>query len=57
MNPKTKLRLRTLRQLVQLVCGSVIAALGYASFQVPYGIAAGGVSGLAIILAPHVPSP
>jgi uncharacterized membrane-anchored protein YitT (DUF2179 family) len=33
----------------------LIAAAGYAAFQVPHSIAAGGVTGLALILAPHLP--
>lgn len=44
-----------IRQILVLCAGSVLAALGYAAFQVPHGLAAGGVTGLAIILAPHFP--
>jgi uncharacterized membrane-anchored protein YitT (DUF2179 family) len=38
------------RRLFPMVVGVIIVALGYTLFQVPYGIAAGGVSGVAIIL-------
>jgi len=40
----------TLRRGVFVVIGAVIAALGYAVFQVPYNLAAGGVSGIGIII-------
>jgi uncharacterized membrane-anchored protein YitT (DUF2179 family) len=43
------------RQSLQVVAGSLLAALGYAAFQVPHGIAAGGVTGLAIILKGYLP--
>ena len=39
-----------LRRLVLLVIGTLIAALGFSIFQVPYNIAAGGVSGIGIIV-------
>ncbi len=38
------------RRFVLLVAGTLIAAAGYAIFQVPYDIAAGGVSGIGIIV-------
>jgi uncharacterized membrane-anchored protein YitT (DUF2179 family) len=41
---------RTLRLYFVITVGSIIAALGYALFQVPHGIAAGGVSGVAILI-------
>lgn len=33
---------RVLRQVLLLVVGTTISALGYSLFQVPYNIAAGG---------------
>jgi uncharacterized membrane-anchored protein YitT (DUF2179 family) len=41
---------RETQRLLLLVVGTVMAALGYALFQVPYDIAAGGVSGIGIII-------
>lgn len=38
------------RRLAVVSIGSVIAALGYSIFQVPFNIAAGGLSGIAIIV-------
>lgn len=38
------------RKLFTLVVGSVLSALGYALFLVPFNIAAGGVSGTSIII-------
>jgi len=38
------------RRLVLLVAGALIAAAGFSLFQVPYNIAAGGVSGIAILV-------
>ncbi len=38
------------RRLLLLTLGSLIAALGFSLFQVPYNIAAGGVSGIGIIV-------
>lgn len=38
------------RKLFTLVMGSVLSALGYALFLVPFNIAAGGVSGISIII-------
>lgn len=38
------------RRLVLLVAGAVISAAGFSLFQVPYNIAAGGVSGIAILI-------
>jgi uncharacterized membrane-anchored protein YitT (DUF2179 family) len=38
------------RTLILLVLGAVLSAVGYAVFQVPYNIAAGGVSGVAILV-------
>lgn len=46
---------RAIQQLLLVCLGSAIAALGYAAFQVPHSIAAGGVTGFAIILAPYLP--
>ena len=41
---------RELRRYLLLLIGTTIAAIGYAVFQVPYNIAAGGVSGIGIIV-------
>lgn len=41
---------RTFRLYLVITIGSIVAALGYALFQVPHGIAAGGVSGIAILI-------
>ena len=38
------------RRFLLLLIGTLIAAAGYAIFQVPYNIAAGGVSGIGIIV-------
>jgi uncharacterized membrane-anchored protein YitT (DUF2179 family) len=38
------------RRFLLLLIGTLIAAIGYAVFQVPYNIAAGGVSGIGIIV-------
>lgn len=38
------------RRFVLLIAGTLISAVGYAIFQVPYDIAAGGVSGIGIIV-------
>lgn len=38
------------RRMVLLIAGTLIAAAGYAVFQVPHNIAAGGVSGIGIIV-------
>lgn len=38
------------RRLVLALVGTLVTAIGYALFQVPHAIAAGGVTGLAIIL-------
>ncbi|MFZ5564271.1 MAG: YitT family protein [Thermodesulfobacteriota bacterium] len=42
--------LRVSIQQVMIVAGALLSALGYAVFQVPHNIAAGGVSGLGIIV-------
>src|SRR4051794_41030010 len=39
-----------LRRFLLLLLGTLIAAIGYTIFQVPYNIAAGGVSGIGIIV-------
>jgi uncharacterized membrane-anchored protein YitT (DUF2179 family) len=41
---------RTLWRQGRIVLGSLMAALGFSLFQVPFNLAAGGVSGLGIIL-------
>lgn len=47
--PRTRVR-RILVQQWLILIGSALAALGYSLFQVPFNLAAGGVSGLAIIV-------
>lgn len=42
--------LRELGRAVLLVLGATLSALGFSLFQVPYNIAAGGVSGIAILI-------
>jgi len=42
--------LHEVRQFVLLFVGIMVVALGYAIFQIPYHIAAGGLSGVGIIL-------
>ncbi len=39
-----------LRRLILLLLGAALSAVGYAVFQVPYNIAAGGVSGIGILV-------
>lgn len=42
--------LRVTTQQVMIITGAMLAAMGYVVFQLPYSIAAGGVSGLGIIV-------
>jgi len=56
-NPRTLKRIFTrfnikqgIKNLLFLTVGTIIAALSYALFQVPYNIAAGGISGVSIII-------
>jgi uncharacterized membrane-anchored protein YitT (DUF2179 family) len=48
--PKKYTIIRWLTQNFFIIIGSVISALGYVLFQIPFDLAAGGVTGLAIIL-------
>lgn len=48
---------RTAWQQVQIILGSLLAALGFCLFQVPYNLAAGGVTGIGIILNHLFPVP
>lgn len=41
---------QTIRRMVMITIGSVLAALGYSLFQVPFNITAGGLFGLGIIV-------
>lgn len=41
---------RIMQQCITIFVGSALAALGYALFQLPFNLAAGGVSGLSIII-------
>ncbi len=41
---------RIARRIIFITIGSVIAALGYSIFQVPYDIVAGGISGVGIVI-------
>lgn len=38
------------KKLFLIIVGTIIAALGYSIFQIPYNLAAGGLSGLSIII-------
>lgn len=49
-HPWLKRGLEETRRLILLIAGAVISGVGYAIFQVPYDIAAGGVSGIGIIV-------
>ena len=40
------------RLTLLMVAGACLAAFGYAMFQVPFNIVAGGVSGISMILSP-----
>jgi uncharacterized membrane-anchored protein YitT (DUF2179 family) len=42
--------LHAARQPVIIVIGAIVAAFGYSLFQIPYNLAAGGISGIAIII-------
>lgn len=42
---------REMRRLLLLVAGTLVASLGFSLFQEPYDLAAGGVSGIGIIVA------
>lgn len=41
---------RVLRDVVLIVCGTFICAVGYNCFEIPNGLAAGGVTGLATVI-------
>ncbi|NJK81900.1 MAG: YitT family protein [Chloroflexaceae bacterium] len=41
---------RTLEQIGLIFSGSVVAALGYSLFQIPFNLAAGGISGISIFI-------
>ena len=47
----SRFRKSTLGDIVTIIVGSIIFALGLACFEIPNGIAAGGISGLATIFA------
>ena len=49
--PRNLVRVRhEIRNLLLLTVGTLIAALGYSLFQVPYNLAAGGIGGVSIII-------
>lgn len=48
--PDTVVNWRTIWYQFQIAVGSLVAALGFTLFQVPFKLAAGGISGLALIL-------
>ena len=48
---------RVFSQQTQIVLGALMAALGFTMFQVPFNIAAGGVTGIGIILNHFIPVP
>jgi uncharacterized membrane-anchored protein YitT (DUF2179 family) len=47
---KVTIILEEARRLLLLVVGAVVSALAFSLFQVPYNLAAGGVSGIAILI-------
>lgn len=53
--PKKYTVIRWLTQTFFIIAGSAISALGYVLFQIPFDLAAGGVTGLAIILNQYLP--
>lgn len=48
---------RVVWQQMQIVLGALLSALGFSLFQVPYNLAAGGVTGIGIILNHFIPVP
>jgi uncharacterized membrane-anchored protein YitT (DUF2179 family) len=48
---------RTLQRVVLVSIGACIAGLGYSLFQVPFSLAAGGLSGVVIIISNYVDFP
>jgi uncharacterized membrane-anchored protein YitT (DUF2179 family) len=48
---------RTLQRVVLVAIGACIAGLGYSLFQVPFSLAAGGLSGVVIIISNYVEFP
>jgi uncharacterized membrane-anchored protein YitT (DUF2179 family) len=55
--PDTTALWRAIRRSLMVIIGSIITAVGYSLFQVPFNLAAGGISGLSIVLFPltHIP--
>jgi len=49
-SPASRRILQEIARILGVILGATISALGYSLFQVPYNIAAGGVSGLAIVI-------
>ena len=47
--PKINIK-TTLKRTLFLLVGSILAAFGYAIFQVPYNLAAGGVGGISLVI-------
>ncbi len=43
---------RAIRRSLMVIIGTIIIAIGYSLFQVPFNLAAGGISGLSIVLFP-----
>lgn len=41
---------RTLRDITLVIIGTLLAVLGYVLFQIPFDLAAGGLSGIAILI-------
>jgi len=48
--PRRVVITRIVFQQTVILCGSLVAALGFSVFQVPFNLAAGGVSGLSVII-------
>jgi len=53
--PKKYIIFRWITQNFFIIAGSAVASLGYVLFQIPFDLAAGGVTGLAIILNKLMP--
>jgi len=53
--PKKYVLARFLIQNFFIILGSAVATFGYVVFQIPFDLAAGGVTGLVIILKPYIP--
>lgn len=48
---------QVVRQQMQIALGALMAALGFSLFQLPFNLAAGGVTGIGIIIQHFIPVP